>query len=62
MHHFLKEQERTSTYTHKHTHTQAHAHTRKQSGDNTGLLLSQPFGSGEKGSVKMSAREKRSPG
>lgn len=32
-----------------HTHTRAHTHTHKQNGNNTGLLLSQPFGSGEKG-------------
>lgn len=42
-----------------HTHTRAHTHTHKQNGNNTGLLLSQPFGSGEKGECENEwAREK----
>ena len=45
-----------------HVYTHAHTHTHKQNGNNTELLLSQPFGSEEKGSVKMSEQEKRSTG
>lgn len=55
-HHFLKEQDKTSTY----RHTYIHTHTRRN-GNNTGLPLSQPFGSREKESVKMSERAKKKP-
>lgn len=57
---FPKEQDETCPYTHTVTRTRTCTH--KQNGNNTGLLLSQPFGRRERTSVKMSEQEKRSPG